>query len=168
MMEKIFFCKSCNETGRNSESLKSGYFPENQLDYYRGYIDEVACNDISVCPYCNHNLIEAEISNADYVLLSKVSNFNRQLLDAMVDLHKNDIIEYELKMSQFRNQYEQGQQTQKRESSGNSNIPKCPTCSSTNITRISATSRVINAGMFGLLGNKRKKTFHCNNCKYEW
>ncbi|WP_395546691.1 MULTISPECIES: zinc ribbon domain-containing protein [unclassified Lacrimispora] len=48
------------------------------------------------------------------------------------------------------------------------NIPKCPTCSSTNITRISATSRVINAGMFGLLGNKRKKTFHCNNCKYEW
>jgi hypothetical protein len=168
MMEKIFFCKSCNETGRNSESLKSGYFPENQLDYYRGYIDEVACNDISVCPYCNHNLIEAEISNADYILLSKVSNFNRQLLDAMVDLHKKDIVEYELKMSQFRNQYEQGQQAQKEESRSNSNIPKCPTCSSTNITRISATSRVINAGMFGLFGNKRKKTFHCNNCKYEW
>lgn len=48
------------------------------------------------------------------------------------------------------------------------NVPKCPTCSSTNITRISTASKVINAGMFGLLGNRRKKTFHCNNCKYEW
>lgn len=48
------------------------------------------------------------------------------------------------------------------------NIPKCPTCSSTDITRISTTAKVVNAGMFGLLGNKRKKTFHCNNCKYEW
>lgn len=49
-----------------------------------------------------------------------------------------------------------------------SNIPKCPTCSSTNITRISTTAKVTNAVMFGLLGNKRKKTFHCNSCKYEW
>lgn len=48
------------------------------------------------------------------------------------------------------------------------NVPKCPTCSSTNITRISTASKVINAGVFGLLGNKRKKTFHCNNCRYEW
>lgn len=48
------------------------------------------------------------------------------------------------------------------------NVPKCPTCSSTDITRISTTAKVTNAVMFGLLGNKRKKTFHCNSCKYEW
>ncbi len=36
------------------------------------------------------------------------------------------------------------------------------------LTRISTTAKVINAGMFGLLGNKRKKTFRCNYCKYEW
>lgn len=49
-----------------------------------------------------------------------------------------------------------------------SNIPHCPTCNSTNIKRISTTAKVTNIAMFGLLGNKRKKTFHCNNCKYEW
>lgn len=49
-----------------------------------------------------------------------------------------------------------------------SNIIKCPTCGSTDTTKISTTSKVINASLFGLLGNKRKKTFHCNNCKYEW
>lgn len=48
------------------------------------------------------------------------------------------------------------------------NTPHCPTCNSTNIKRISTSAKVTNIAMFGLLGNKRKKTFHCNNCKYEW
>lgn len=48
------------------------------------------------------------------------------------------------------------------------NTPHCPTCNSTDIKRISATAKVTNVAMFGLFGNKRKKTFHCNNCKYEW
>lgn len=50
----------------------------------------------------------------------------------------------------------------------NTNTPHCPTCNSTNIHKISVTSKAINAGLFGLLGNKRKKQFHCNNCGYEW
>lgn len=49
-----------------------------------------------------------------------------------------------------------------------SNVPKCPTCSSTNIKRISGTSKVASVAMFGLLSQKVKKTFHCNNCDYEW
>lgn len=52
--------------------------------------------------------------------------------------------------------------------SQNPNTPHCPTCNSTNIHKISVTSKALNAGLFGLLGNKRKKQFHCNNCGYEW
>lgn len=48
------------------------------------------------------------------------------------------------------------------------NKPKCPTCSSTNIKKVSGTSKVISVAMFGLLSQKVKKTFHCNNCGYEW
>lgn len=48
------------------------------------------------------------------------------------------------------------------------NVPKCPTCSSTNIKKISVTSKAANTALFGLLGTKRYKTFHCNNCGYEW
>lgn len=62
----------------------------------------------------------------------------------------------------------EGQVVERKQPLSQQNIPKCPTCNSTNITRISAASKVINAGIFGLLGNKRKKTFHCNSCKYEW
>lgn len=48
------------------------------------------------------------------------------------------------------------------------NVPKCPTCQSTNLKKISTTSKVVNTVMFGIFGTKRHKTFHCNNCGYEW
>lgn len=162
----IYFCKSCSETGDNNRNLK--YYSDEQLNYKKGYIyEDIAKGNTSVCPYCDSELIKADISEEDYILLGKATNNNRQLLDAMVDLHKKDVIEYELKMSQFRNQYEQSQRVEKQKQESY-NIPKCPTCSSTDITRISTTAKVVNAGMFGLFGNKRKKTFHCNSCKYEW
>ena len=46
--------------------------------------------------------------------------------------------------------------------------PQCPTCSSTNIKKISGKSKVVSVAMFGLLSQKVKKQFHCNNCGYEW
>ena len=168
MKKPIYFCKLCNETGNNNNNLDLQYFTSQRLEFRKGYIYEKTCKgNTSVCPYCDSELIKADISEEDYILLGKATNNNRQLLDAMVDLHNKDVIEYELKMSQFRNQYEQSQRVKKQEQESY-NIPKCPTCNSTNITRISATAKAINAGMFGLLGNKRKKTFHCKNCKYEW
>lgn len=48
------------------------------------------------------------------------------------------------------------------------NIPKCPTCQSTNIKKISGASKAVSVAMFGLLSQKVKKQFHCNNCGYEW
>ncbi len=48
------------------------------------------------------------------------------------------------------------------------NSVKCPSCSSINVSRISDTEKVLNIALFGILGNRRKKTFHCNHCKYEW
>lgn len=50
----------------------------------------------------------------------------------------------------------------------NSNKVKCPSCWSKSVTRISAGEKVFGIAMFGLFSNKRKKTFHCNRCKYEW
>lgn len=49
-----------------------------------------------------------------------------------------------------------------------SNQPKCPTCGSTNLSKVSNISKAGSVFMFGLLSQKVKKTWHCNNCKYEW
>lgn len=42
---------------------------------------------------------------------------------------------------------------------------KCPYCNSYNTTKISTTSKAVNTAMFGILGQKRKYQWHCNNCK---
>lgn len=46
----------------------------------------------------------------------------------------------------------------------NDNLPKCSYCNSTNVKKITSTAKVVNIAMFGLLGNKRKYQWHCNNC----
>jgi len=84
----------------------------------------------------------------------------------MNDLAETDPIEFQLKMSQFRNQLEQ--QKQMEQVGSNDNIPKCPYCNSTNLKKISTGEKVTNIALFGLLGNKRKYQWHCNSCKSDF
>ena len=87
-----------------------------------------------------------------------------EIIDAMIELKKTDIIEYGVKLSQFKTQLAQ----QKSSNVQNNNKPKCPTCNSTNLKRVSTTSKVVSVAMWGLLSQKAKKTWHCNSCGYEW
>lgn len=112
---------------------------------------------------CNGNLIETSLSYDDFCVLCDISEDN-SFFQAMIDLKEKDIIEYNLKMSQFKSQLEQ----QKNNKTQNSNQPKCPTCQSINIKKISTTSKVASVAMWGLLSQKVKKTYHCNKCGYEW
>lgn len=56
----------------------------------------------------------------------------------------------------------------KKSNSYSQTIPKCPTCSSTNLKKITTSSKVMNTVLWGIFGTKRHKTFHCNDCGYEW
>ena len=46
--------------------------------------------------------------------------------------------------------------------------PKCPTCGSPDIEKIGTVSKVLDVAFWGFASGKAKKTFHCNNCGYEW
>lgn len=48
------------------------------------------------------------------------------------------------------------------------NVPKCPTCQSADIKKISTASKAGSVFMWGLLSQKVKKQWHCNNCGSEW
>lgn len=46
--------------------------------------------------------------------------------------------------------------------------PKCPTCGSTDLRKVSVGAKAVSVGLFGIFGQKVKKTWHCNSCGYEW
>lgn len=77
---------------------------------------------------------------------------------------KNDIIEYNLKMSQFKSQLEQ----QKSTTQASNNTIKCPTCNSTKVKRISGTTKVAGAVAFGLFSKTARSQFKCESCGYKW
>lgn len=125
---------------------------------------------------CGGTLIPMELPHEDYITLTYIWDnrniyvngdlydirVNWELYNAMVELKKNDFIEYNLKMSQFRTQVEQQKQQQE------SNKPHCPHCKSTNIKSISALNRGASIAMLGVFSKKINKSFECLNCKYTW
>ena len=129
--------------------------------YVGGNIEDIGKTDNAKS--CGGTMIDTGIVFDEYLVISNISQ-DKSFLDAMIELKKNDIIEYNLKMSQFKSQAAQ-EQTAKIQSS---NKPKCPTCNSTNLKRVSTTSKVASVAMWGLLSQKAKKTWHCNSCGYEW
>lgn len=112
---------------------------------------------------CNGKLIQCNISCEDLNIISRISNDN-EFFQAMIDLKEKDIIEYQLKISQFKTQLEQ----QKSSKTQNDTIPKCPHCKSTNIKPISALNRGASIAMWGVFSKKINKSFECLNCKYTW
>lgn len=112
---------------------------------------------------CNGNLIETSLSYDDFCVLCDISEDNA-FLQAMIDLKEKDIIEYNLKMSQFKSQLEQ----QKSSKAQNSNRPKCPTCGSTNIEKISVTKKAFGGAMFGIFSSDVRNSMHCKNCGAKW
>lgn len=118
-----------------------------------GYCSEIKDNECPVCGATNSFIDE------DVRILKKVSG-SKNLIDAMIELKQKDIIEYELKMAQFRNQAEQKSAIENSKS--DDDIPKCPKCGSTNIQIVPR--------KWSLLGGfATKKTDRvCANCKYKW
>lgn len=112
---------------------------------------------------CNGLLELINISCDDMYIIEDIST-DKNFLQAMIDLKENDIIEYNLKMSQFKSQLEQ----QKSSKTQNDNRPKCPTCGSTNIEKISATRKVVGGAMFGLFSSDIRNSMHCKKCGAKW
>lgn len=145
-MVTVMFCEKCYKEG--NEPLH-GFIPNSNLD---------------ICPFCKNIMKKTNMSIDDYFIITELSK-DINFLQAMIDLKEKDVIEYELKMSQFRAQVEKKNVQVQREED---NRPKCPHCHSTNISTISTGERTASIIGFGLLSRKRDKTWKCNNCKYMW
>ena len=112
---------------------------------------------------CGRLEIVNNISCEELITMDRISHDNDFIL-AMIDLKEKDIIEYNLKMSQFRTQNEQ----QKRSKAENDNVPRCPNCHRSNIQKIGGMERASSVMMLGVFSNKINKSFKCINCGYTW
>lgn len=118
--------------------------------------------DKLICPFCNNKLIDTKFPHDDFNLIGKSSDWNRQVLDAMMELYKKDPIEYQLKLNQFKLQQEQKEEIVEKQRQ--ENLVHCPYCNSTNVSKITGTERAISVIGLGIFSKKINKSFKCNNC----
>lgn len=158
------FCPVCNKTGQNSMDW---CFNEKSIEFLKGYhIFEPDGGFGKICPSCKKGVLEDSIITYEELeIIQDVSDSDRQFLEAMIELKKNDPIEYQLKMSQFKASLKQQESNKKVE---DDNKPKCPNCHSTNIKAITGTERVMSIMGLGIFSKKINKSFKCLNCKYTW
>ncbi len=150
-MKKIKYCKMCAE--REKGTKEWGNY-EN-TEFVRGFINYLNDETVNKCPMCKNNLETVNISSDDFLTIRDASNCNRDLLFAMIKLHDDDPIEYELKMAQFREIAER----KKAEDSK----PRCPKCGSTSI----AAGQKGYSFWTGFLGSN-KTVNRCSNCGHTW
>lgn len=171
----VLKCNNCNPT-HELDKLNPRWSSGKKAEFRKGFIgiyetekfpaDYNEKLDRLICPFCNSKLVDTKFPHNDFRVIGEATDWNRRVLDLMMELHKKDPIEYQLKLNQFKLQQEQSDAI--REQERVSNLPHCPTCGSTNISRISTTSKAVNTAIFGIFGQKRKHQFKCNNCKFEW
>ena len=147
-MDMLKLCKNCRE------KLEEPFY---------GYISFVNEEDFE-CPICRNKLINTNITIEDYQVIDSISD-DVQFLEAMIELKKNDPIEYQLKMSRFKANLKQQESSKKVEED---NTLRCPTYGSTKVKKISATSKVIGASMFGLFSKTARSQFKCEQYGYKW
>lgn len=159
----MMFCSNCNTNGLNQMYNLVG---NDKKPFYKGFLHsfEIKDNNDHICPYCKNKLVDILITDDEFNIIQDVSDSDRQFLEAMIELKKNDSIEYQLKMNQFKTQIKQQKNTKIEEKS----IPKCPTCGSTNIQKISGTKRWLSTGLFGLASSDIGKNMCCKKCGHKW
>lgn len=143
----IKFCKKCHD--------------EKKIRYWGdkyGYLWTLT-DDAKICPDCQSNLVDIDFPALDLKILEKISD-STDFYDAMIKLHDDDIIEYELKMSQFRSQVEAQEAERKKIEDSK---PRCPKCGSTSI----AAGQKGYSFWTGFLGSN-KTVNRCSNCGHTW
>ena len=180
MEEKLKYCPHCLGNDIKSKRFKLepgdprikliGSDQGGSIYYtiYKGFVTYYTYEDNSICPTCGEKMIEMNLTEKDWNTLNNIS-LEQDFIFAMDKLKQDNIVEFTMKMSQFKETINQQSVIQNQiKNSSQSPTPKCPTCGSTNIKKISATKRWIGAGLFGLASSDFGKTMQCDECGYKW
>lgn len=174
-MSKLKFCEHCSETGENLiqfEKIINSNKIGNPRECLKGYLFFDKIDDtLMICPHCGSNLSDTEMSVSDFCNILLYTDNNPKVVHALMELYKNDPIEYQIKINQLKMQYEQQKEVKKQQKIqqqsqlSTPSEPKltCPKCGSSNITEgtkgFSLTTGFIGSGNF---------RYVCKNCGNKW
>lgn len=180
MKSNVKQCLNCNP---NYEISKLTGFNDNEINndtnrqfnmFWEGFVSATFClseeqkGDLenNICPFCKNKLVDTMLTRDDFKAISKASNYNRELLLAMIELRKKDVIEFETKMQPFRkkqDEYEKKMERLTEERIAERDKVHCPKCGSTNITEGTKGFSI----MTGFIGSGKFR-YVCKNCGNKW
>lgn len=118
----------------------------------------------TLCAFCTRDLILYEnwtrMKEREQYDWKAKTNPKRNISE----IDKEHLKKIQLKATEFDAQY----RAELEEKEHPKYVPKCPVCGSPDLRKISATSKVLDVAFWGFAAGKPKKTYHCNNCDYEF
>lgn len=121
------------------------------------------CQTCHVPKKCFINIEQLNLPTDDIITLARISNDNN-FLQSMNDLYNKDVIEYNLKLSQFKTNTEQQKQaTIQQHNQSQYNQPHCPKCGSTSISTVNRGFSIVT----GFIGSGSPRNV-CQKCGYKW
>lgn len=146
MSQYVRLCPNCKSKSNENSCLRGcGYSTYLKEDNY-------------TCEVCGGTVNDLKMYSKDYIVLTAISP-ERKFIETMLQLQETDIVEYNLKMSQFRTQVQQQENSRAQAA----NTVKCPRCGSANIT---AGQRGFSL-LTGFVGSGRTVN-RCANCGHKW
>ena len=153
MSKMLYVCPHCIEKFKN--------FNDNFLINYRGYELLFFPEDGDLCEECHRPLVKTPITIEEFKIIQEISK-DRDFIQAMMDLKEKDIIEFQLKMSQFKSRIEENDRIEEQQRIEASK-PKCPKCGS-----ISITAGQRGYSLFSGFIGSGKTVNRCSNCGHKW
>lgn len=124
--------------------------------------DELRAKGIKITPELIKSIQEQTAQEYGFTMsefdIIRKFKTDKELWEALSQLKKDNIIEFNMKLSQMKSSSQP--QTD--------NTPKCPTCGSTDIKKISGGKRWVTTGLFGLASSDVGKTMQCNSCGFKF
>lgn len=176
----VRFCENCHSKDPN-------YTQKGSLN---GRYSSSYTESNYTCDFCGGKLIDLPMLSEDFRVLKNINNEDK-FIKEMLDLYKENIIEYTTKINQFKQaanqresqraaveraskiyqerEYNRKHSSQYSNSTSTVSSTQCPYCHSTNVKKITMTSKVTHGAIFGLFGARKiLKQWHCNNCKSDF
>lgn len=175
-MSKVSICPKCvkelrgtAEKQRRLYALGKVMYEKNPNEYCGYWICDEYGPDNNLCMKCGSSLEEINLENREFAQIQRISK-NPDYILALNDLKGKDIIEFESKMENIRqqlndrdNQAKIQREAEKKVAEQDASQVRCPKCGSTQIT----TGQRGYSFFTGFLGSN-KTVNRCANCGYSW